>query len=88
MTINIIRLEPGQDPPETVELQLGALGKRIPDPSTMLADFGSKIYRGANGNEHLPWNDPILADQLIKAQDDFHWTTPNTARIGRQWSVP
>ena len=68
MTLNIIRLEPGQDPPETVELQLGALGKRIPDPSTMLADFGSKIYRGANGNEHLPWNDPILADQLVKAQ--------------------
>ncbi len=69
MTLNIIRLEPGQDPPETVELQLGALGKRIPDPSTMLADFGSKIYRGANGNEHLPWNDPILADQLLKAQE-------------------
>ena len=68
MTLNIIRLEPGQDPPDTVELQLGALGKRTPDPSTMLADFGSKIYRGANGNEHLPWNDPILAEQLVTAQ--------------------
>ena len=68
ITLNIIRLEPGQDPPETVELQLGALGKRIPDPSTMLSDFGSQMYRAANGNEHLPWNDPTLAGQLVKAQ--------------------
>jgi len=68
ITINIIRLEPGQEAPDTVELQLGALGKRIPDPSTMLTDFGDKIYRAANGNQHLEWNDPVLAAALLKAQ--------------------
>jgi len=68
ITINIIRLEAGQQPPDTVELQGGALGKRIPDPSTMLSDFGGQIYRGAKNNQHLPWNNPTLAAQLLKAQ--------------------
>ncbi len=65
--INIFRREPGQQPPEVVELYRRSIGSRILDPSGVIRDMGlstSGVVQG--GSRH---NNPEIDAQILNATE-------------------